>query len=194
MVKPWRFPTVLDATIHAFLGVQVPKHMKPLFLVRMGFSPTVVGKEDNGKVPVQVFRTRKRVSFFDVGLPARPECCSTTAAVYVWVLQIQSKHFQTFFGNCALPLFKVFLIVSQPFSPFTPFKTASIFGCLLFPLAFVPHCIPRVFLLAVFSKSKSVVNKQHHLSRRVALLIPTLPTPGVIGGEASSRQILLTFT
>ena len=63
MVKPWRFPTVLDATIHAFLGrVQVPKHMKPLYLVHMGFSPTVVGKEDNGKVPVQVFRTRKRVS------------------------------------------------------------------------------------------------------------------------------------
>lgn len=70
----------------------------------------------------------------------------------------------------------MFLIVSQPFSPFTPFKTASMFFCLLFPLAFVPHCIPPVFLLVVFSRSKSVLNKQFHLSRRVALLIPTLPT------------------
>ena len=151
----------------------------------MGFSPTVVGKEDNGKVPVQVLRTRKRVSFFDVGLPAAVlfhNGCS------VWVLQIQSKHFQTFFGNYVLPLSKVFLIVSQPFSPFTPFKTAFMFFCLLFPLAFVPHCIPPVFWLAVFSRSKSVLNKQHHLSLRVALLIPTLPTPKVIGGEASSQQ------
>lgn len=109
----------------------------------------------------------------DVGLPAAVffhNGCS------VWVLQIQSKHFQTFFGNYVLPLFKVFLIVSHPFSPFTPFKTASMFFCLLFPLAFVPHCIPPVFLLVVFSRSKSVLNKQFHLSRRVALLIPTLPT------------------
>jgi len=63
-----------------------------------------------------------------------------------------------------------------------------------FHLLLFPIFIPRVFLLAVFSRSKSVLNKQHHLSRRVALLIPTLPTPKIIGGEASSQQILLTFT
>ena len=85
--------------------------------------------------------------------------------------------FRPFFGHFFIffPLFKVFLSVPQPFSPFTPFKKTFMF-LFVFSTCFCSPLHPVRFLPGCFSRSKSVLNKRHHLSRPVALLIPALPT------------------
>lgn len=152
MVKPWRFPTVLDATIHAFLGVQVPKHMKPLFLVRMGFSPTVVGKEDNGKVPVQVFRTRKRVSFFDVGLPAAV-LFHNGCSVCMGVANPEQTFSDLFWKLCFAVIQGVFNCFSAIFT-FHSIQNSFHFWLFAFSTCFCSPLHPACFLTSCFFQIK----------------------------------------